>query len=148
MGKRVHMLRKIDHIGIAVRSIESVKLFFNKVFHLSPLFEETVEDQQVKVVGFRVGDSTFEFLEPTHPDSAIAKFLDKRGEGIHHLSMDVDNIESALATLKSADIRLIDNSPRIGAEGKKIAFVHPKGIFGILLELSEQLEDSNRTPTE
>jgi methylmalonyl-CoA/ethylmalonyl-CoA epimerase len=140
------MLQKIDHIGIAVHSIETVKQFFSKIFGLTPIFEEAVEEQQVKVVGFRVGESNIEFLEPTSQESPIAKFLKKRGEGIHHLSMGVSDIDSALKVLKSAEVKLIDEKPRIGAEGKKIAFVHPKSIFGILLELSEELKQTNHTP--
>ena len=141
------MLKKVDHIGIAVYSVETVKKIFKKIFGLTPVFEEIVEDQQVRVVGFRVGESNLEFLEPTSQESPITKFLEKRGEGIHHVSMDVSDINSVLKTLKSADIKLIDESPRIGAEGKKIAFVHPKSIFGILLELSEELKDTNHSPT-
>jgi len=141
------MLNSIDHLGIAVYSIESVKKIFAKIFNLTPVFEEIVQDQQVKVVGFRVGQSTLEFLEPTSKDSPIAKFLEKRGEGIHHVSIDVNDITAALKTLKSEDIGLIDQTPRVGAEGKKIAFVHPKSLFGILLELSEELEDTNHSPS-
>ncbi len=141
------MLKKVDHIGIAVYSVETVKKIFKKIFGLTPVFDEIVENQQVRVVGFRVGESNLEFLEPTSQESPIAKFLEKRGEGIHHVSMDVSDINSALKTLKSADIKLIDESPRIGAEGKKIAFVHPKSIFGILLELSEEMKDTNHSPT-
>ena len=140
------MLNKIDHLGIAVYSIETVKKIFAKIFNLTPVFEELVEDQQVKVVGFRVGQSNLEFLEPTSKESPIAKFLEKRGEGIHHVSLDVSDIASTMKTLKSEDIRLIDETPRIGAEGKRIAFVHPKSLFGILLELSEELEGTNHPP--
>ena len=141
------MLNKIDHLGIAVYSIETVKKFFARIFNLTPVFEEIVQDQQVKVVGFRVGESTLEFLEPISEESPIAKFLEKRGEGLHHVSMDVSDITTTLKTLKSESIRLIDETPRIGAEGKKIAFVHPKSIFGILLELSEELEGTNHSPS-
>jgi len=140
------MLKKIDHIGIAVNSVETVKNFFHNIFGLTPVFEEIVEEQQVRVVGFRVGESNLEFLEPTGQESPIAKFLEKRGEGIHHVSMDVSDISSAIKTLKSSDIKLIDESPRTGAEGKKIAFVHPKSIFGILLELSQELKDTKHSP--
>jgi methylmalonyl-CoA epimerase len=141
------MFNKIDHLGIAVYSVETVKQFFQNIFNLSPIFEEKIEDQRVKVVGFRVGETNLEFLEPTNQDSPIAKYLEKRGEGIHHISMEVNNITSAMETLKSKDIKLIDESPRIGAESKKIAFIHPKSIFGILLELSEELKDPNHSQT-
>jgi methylmalonyl-CoA/ethylmalonyl-CoA epimerase len=128
------MLKKIDHIGIAVHSIEAVKEFFLKIFGLSPIFEETVAEQQVKVVGYRVGEPIIEFLQPTSQTSPIAKYLDKRGEGLHHIAVGVDDLESILASLKSKEVPLIDETPRVGAEGKKIAFLHPKGLFGILLE--------------
>lgn len=132
------MLRKIDHIGIAVHSVEEVKSFFLKIFDLKPVFEESVQDQQVKVVGFKLGESNIEFLEPTSPESPVAKFLEKRGQGIHHLSVEVQDIEQTIATLKSQRIQLIDEEAKIGAERKKIAFLHPKSTFGILLELSQK----------
>ncbi|OGB61791.1 MAG: methylmalonyl-CoA epimerase [Caldithrix sp. RBG_13_44_9] len=133
------MLRKIDHIGIAVHSVEEVKSFFLKIFDLKPVFEESVQDQQVKVVGFKLGESNIEFLEPTSPESPVAKFLEKRGQGMHHLSVEVQDIEQTIATLKSQRIQLIDEKAKIGAEGKKIAFLHPKSTFGILLELSQKI---------
>src|SRR4030043_921657 len=123
------MLRKIDHIGIAVHSVEEVKSFFLKIFDLKPVFEESVQDQQVKVVGFKLGESNIEFLEPTSPESPVAKFLEKRGQGMHHLSVEVQDIEQTIATLKSQRIQLIDEKAKIGAEGKKIAFLHPKSTF-------------------
>jgi len=133
------MLRKIDHIGIAVHSVEEVKSFFLKIFDLKPVFEESVQDQQVKVVGFKLGESNIEFLEPTSPESPVAKFLEKRGQGMHHLSVEVQDIEQTIATLKSQRIQLIDEKAKIGAEGKKNAFLHPKSTFGILLELSQKI---------
>ncbi len=132
------MIKKIDHVGIAVNSVSSVKTMFKTLFHLEPAFEEVVEDQKVKVVGFRLGDTNLEFLEPTGPDSPIAKYLKKRGEGIHHLALGVDNIEETLERFQQNNLRLIDETPRQGAEGKLIAFVHPKSLFGILLELSQE----------
>ena len=137
------MLKKIDHIGIAVHSIETVKKFFLKIFGLSPIFEETVVEQQVMVVGYRVGESNIEFLQPLSQTSPISKYLDKRGEGLHHIAVGVDDLESILAILKSKKVPLIDETPRVGAEGKKIAFLHPKGLFGILLELSQENEKAN-----
>ena len=134
------MLRKIDHIGIAVHSIEEVKSFFLRIFDLKPVFEESVEDQKVKVIGYKIGDSNIEFLEPTSSESPVAKFLEKRGQGMHHLSMEVQNLEQTLATLKSQQIQLIDEHARTGAEGKKIAFLHPKNTFGVLLELSQKVK--------
>lgn len=133
------MLRKIDHIGIAVHSVEEVKSFFLKIFDLKPVFEESVQNQQVKVVGFKLGESNIEFLEPTSSESPVAKFLEKRGQGMHHLAVEVQDMEQTIATLKSQRIQLIDEKAKIGAEGKKITFLHPKSTFGILLELSQKI---------
>ncbi|UCF63374.1 MAG: methylmalonyl-CoA epimerase [bacterium] len=139
------MLKNIDHIGIAVHSLENVKTFFLNIFGISPEFEETVAEQQVKVIGYRVGESNIEFLQPISQMSPISKYLEKRGEGLHHIAVAVEDLESVLASLKSKEIPLIDETPRTGAEGKKIAFVHPKGLFGILLELSQKNEKSNHS---
>lgn len=131
------MLKNIDHVGIAVRSTEEVKRLFAGVFGLQPVFEELVPDQQVKVVGFRVGGSNIEYLEATSENSPIARFVEKRGEGLHHIAFAVDEIVPILRRLKEAGIALIDEEPKMGAEGKKIAFVHPSGMSGVLWELSE-----------
>ncbi|RMH83826.1 MAG: methylmalonyl-CoA epimerase [Calditrichaeota bacterium] len=136
------MLEKIDHIGVAVPSIEEVKRLYREVFGLEPAFEEEVPDQKVRVVGFRIGESNIEYLEPTGEDSPIARFLEKRGAGLHHVAVTVENIGEALARLKRAEVPLIDQAPRRGAEGKWIAFVHPKGFHGVLLELSQAEESS------
>ncbi len=132
------MIKKVDHIGIAVNSLTSVKTLFKKVFDLDPSFEERVEDQKVKVVGYRLGETTLEFLEPTSTDSPIAKYLEKRGEGLHHVALNVDDVEKTLLRFKQYNLRLIDEEPRQGAEGKQIAFVHPKSMHGVLLELSQE----------
>lgn len=132
------MLKKIDHIGVAVQSLEQVKSLFAAVFGLEPEFEETVEEQKVRAAGFRIGESKIEFLEPTSPESPIAKFLEKRGEGLHHVALSVDDVVAVLGKMKAQGLSLIDEAPRTGAEGKKIAFVHPKSISGILLELSQE----------
>ncbi len=132
------MFKKIDHVGIAVKSLDAVKALYKEVFDLEPVFEETVEEQKVRVVGFKVGESNFEFLEPTGPESPIAKYLEKKGEGLHHLAVGVEDINEVLQNMKARGMKLIDETPRIGAEGKKIAFVHPKSMNGILLELSQE----------
>ena len=111
---------------------------YKDVLGLTPVFEEEVPEQKVKVVGFKVGQSNIEYLEPTSPDSPIAKFLEKRGEGMHHLCVGVADIHAVLANMKSNGIQLIDEQPKTGAEGKQIAFVHPKSMNGILLELSQE----------
>lgn len=131
------MLNKIDHIGVAVKSLESVKELFKEVFGEEPAFEEEVADQKVKVAGFKVGESNIEFLEPTNEESPIAKYMEKKGEGLHHLAINVDDVQATLNTMKEKGVRLIDEKPRVGAEGKLIAFAHPKSLHGILLELSQ-----------
>ncbi len=130
------MIRKIDHVGIAVKSLdEAVKTYEALGFEVEEI--EEVEEQKVKVAMLPVGESRVELLEATSPDSAIAKFIDSRGEGIHHIAINVENIEEALKKAKEAGLRLIDEKPRIGAGGKKVAFVHPKSTHGVLLEFVE-----------
>lgn len=132
------MLNKIDHVGVAVHSLDDVKAMYKTVFGLEPVFEEEVAEQKVRVAGFRVGESNIEYLEPTAPDSPIAKYLDKRGEGMHHIAYGVDDITSVLQAMKTNGLRLIDEEPKVGAEGKLIAFVHPKSFNGMLVELSQE----------
>jgi methylmalonyl-CoA/ethylmalonyl-CoA epimerase len=128
---------KIDHIGIAVRSLaESSKLY--ELLGIKATGTEEVTEQKVKVAFFPVGDSEVELLESTAPDGPIARYIEKNGEGIQHIALRVDNLEATLAELKAKGVRLIDEKPRYGAGGAKIAFVHPKSTGGILLELSER----------
>jgi methylmalonyl-CoA/ethylmalonyl-CoA epimerase len=128
---------KIDHIGIAVKSLsESSKLY--ELLGIKSTGTEEVTDQKVKVAFFPVGDSEVELLESTAPDGPIARYIEKNGEGMQHLALRVDNLEAALAELKAKGVRLIDEKPRYGAGGTRIAFVHPKSTGGILLELSER----------
>ena len=128
---------KIDHIGIAVRNLaESSKLY--EMLGIQSAGVEEVAEQKVRVSFFPLGDSEIELLESTSPDGPIAKHIEKNGEGIQHMALRVDNLEAALAELKAKGVRLIDEKPRYGAGGAKIAFVHPKSTGGILLELSER----------
>jgi methylmalonyl-CoA/ethylmalonyl-CoA epimerase len=129
---------KIDHLGIAVHSIEEAKKLFGDTLGLEFEGTETVEEQKVTTAFFPVGESEVELLESTAPDGPIAKYLEKRGEGIQHIAFRVENIEVALAELKEKGIRLIDEKPRKGAGGAKIAFLHPKSTHGVLIELSER----------
>ncbi len=129
---------KIDHLGIAVHSIEEAKKLFQDTLGLKFEGSETVAEQKVTTAFFPVGDSEVELLESTAPDGPIAKYLEKRGEGIQHIAFRVENIEEALAELKEKGIRLIDEKPRMGAGGAKIAFLHPKSTHGVLIELSER----------
>jgi len=132
------MIEKIDHIGIAVRSIEKTSELFSNILGLKVVGKEIVEEQKVKVAFLPLGDSELELLESTSPEGPIARFIEKKGEGIQHVAFRVDNIERALEKLKKEGIRLIDEKPRYGAGGAKIAFLHPKGTNGILIELSER----------
>jgi len=132
------MIEKIDHIGIAVKSIEESKSFFEDILGLNVVFEETLPDSGVKALGLSIGESRFELLEAYGENSPIEKFIEKKGEGLHHIALKVDDIEKMLKLLKDKGFRLIDEKPRIGAEGKKIAFVHPKSTHGILMELVEE----------
>ena len=129
---------KIDHLGIAVHSIEEAKKLFQDTLGLKFEGSETVEEQKVTTAFFPVGDSEVELLESTASDGPIAKYLEKRGEGIQHIAFRVENIEEALAELKEKGIRLIDEKPRMGAGGAKIAFLHPKSTHGVLIEISER----------
>jgi methylmalonyl-CoA/ethylmalonyl-CoA epimerase len=129
---------KIDHLGIAVNSIEEAKKLFHNILGLKFEGTETVQEQKVTTAFFPVGDSEVELLESTAPDGPIAKYLEKRGEGIQHIAFRVENLEEALAELKGKGIRLIDEKPRKGAGGAKIAFLHPKSTHGVLIELSER----------
>jgi methylmalonyl-CoA/ethylmalonyl-CoA epimerase len=129
---------KIYHLGIAVNSIEDGKNFWTDALGLEFEGSETVEEQKVTTAFFPVGESEVELLESTAPDGPIAKFLEKKGPGIHHVAFRVENVEEALAELKEKGIRLIDEKPRMGAGGAKIAFLHPKATNGILVELCER----------
>jgi len=129
---------KIDHLGIAVNSIDERKNFWTDVLGLSFAGAETVQEQKVTTAFFPVGGSEVELLESTSPDGPVAKYIEKRGEGIQHVAFRVENIEAALEELKAKGIQLIDQKPRIGAGGAKIAFLHPKATGGILVELCQR----------
>jgi len=138
-GEDVKMeCKKIDHIGIAVNSIEERLKFYEETLGLRLEGVETVEAQKVKTAFIPCGDSELELLESTSDDSAVAKFIEKNGEGIQHLAIQVDDIDRALEELKEKGVRLIDETPRIGAGGARIAFIHPKATGGVLLELCER----------
>ena len=129
---------KIDHLGIAVKRIDDSKSFWSDILGLELEGTETVEEQKVTTSFFPVGESEVELLESTAPDGPVAKFLEKKGQGVHHVAFRVENIEEALAELKEKGIRLIDEKPRKGAGGAKIAFLHPKATNGVLVELCER----------
>lgn len=129
---------KIDHIGIAVKNLEETLAFYRDVLGLEVGGTEVVEDQGVKVAFLPVGDSEVELLESTTEDGPIAKYIERNGEGMQHIAFRVDNIEEAIEHMKEKGMRMIDEKPRYGAGGAKIAFVHPKSSHRVLVELSER----------
>jgi len=132
------MIEKIDHIGIAVKSIDEAIKFYTDILGLECTGTEEVAEQKVKTAFIPTGESEIELLEATSEESAIAKFIEKKGEGIQHIALRVNNIEKALEDLKSKGVMLIDEKPRYGAGGAKIAFIHPKSTKGVLLELCQR----------
>jgi len=132
------MIEKIDHIGIAVKSVKETSELLSNILGLKVAGEESVEEQKVKVALLPLGDSEVELLESTSPEGPIARFIEKKGEGIQHIAFRVNNIEEVLEKLKKEGVRLIDEKPRYGAGGAKIAFLHPKSTNGILVELCER----------
>jgi len=130
-------LSHIEHIGIAVKSLEEAIPFWEKQLGLKCYNIEEVKEQKVRTAFFQIGQSKIELLESTDPDGPIGKFIEKKGEGIHHLAIAVKNIQDNLDELNEKGVQLIDKTPRQGAEGLSIAFVHPKATFGVLLELCE-----------
>jgi methylmalonyl-CoA/ethylmalonyl-CoA epimerase len=138
IGEKDMKLLKIDHLGIAVSSIDAKKNFWTDVLGLTLEGTETIHEQKVTTAFLPVGESEVELLESTSQDGPVAKYIEKRGEGIQHVAFRVENIEEALAELKAKGIALIDQTPRIGAGGAKIAFLHPKATSGVLVELCER----------
>ena len=132
------MIEKIDHIGIAVKSVKETTELLSNILGLKVASEEIVEEQKVKVAFLPLGDTELELLESTSPEGPIARFIEKKGEGIQHIAFRVNNIEEVLEKLKKEGVRLIDEKPRYGAGGAKIAFLHPKSTNGILVELCER----------
>jgi methylmalonyl-CoA/ethylmalonyl-CoA epimerase len=129
---------KIDHLGIAVNSIDEGKKFWSDIMGLAFEGAETVAEQKVTTAFFPVSESEVELLESTAPDGPVAKYIEKRGAGIQHVAFRVENIDAALAELKEKGVKLIDQEPRIGAGGARIAFLHPKATGGVLVELCER----------
>jgi methylmalonyl-CoA epimerase len=133
-------IKNIDHIGIAVTSIQESLSFWQASLGIEPHGIEEIAERKLRTAFLPVGGTEIELLEATSADSSIAKFIEKRGEGLHHIAIRVDDIEAALAELKAKGIQLIDETPRNGAGGSRIAFVHPKSTHGVLLELCERKE--------
>ena len=128
----------IEHIGIAVKNLDESIKFYENVLGLKCYNIEEVADQKVRTAFFKVGDTKIELLESTEPEGPVGRFIEKKGEGIHHLAFHVNDIEEALNEAREKEIRLIDTSPRKGAEGLDIAFLHPKSTNGVLTELCEE----------
>ncbi|MEP6947349.1 MAG: methylmalonyl-CoA epimerase [Acidobacteriota bacterium] len=131
---------KINHLGIATKGIDEALKFWSDALGLENVHTEIVEDQNVRIAMLPIGESRIELLEPTSDDSPISKFLEKRGGGIHHIAVEVDDIYESLANLKAQGMRLIDEMPRRGAEGCLVAFVHPAASGGVLLELVQTID--------
>ena len=128
---------RIAHIGIAVRDADAALKLYQKVLGLEPSSIETVESQKVKTIHIPIGESSIELLESTSPDGVVAKFIEKRGEGIHHIALEVEDIRDTLEKMKAAGFQLIDETPRPGAGNMLIAFIHPRSTNGVLIELCQ-----------
>lgn len=134
------MVKKVDHIGVAVRSIEKALPFYTEILQLPLLGIEEVESEMVKVAFLQAGNAKIELLEPTSAHSPIAKFIEKRGEGIHHVALGVDSIEARMIEMKELGIVMLQEKPKVGAGGAQVAFMHPKSTGGVLYELCERKE--------
>lgn len=131
------MLTKINHIGIAVTSLDATLPFYRDSLGMAFAGTEEVAEQKVRVAMLQIGESKIELLEPTSEDSPVAKFIEKNGQGIHHIAYEVDDVEAAIAKLVAEGARMIDEKPRHGAHGTRIAFIHPKSSNGVLTELCQ-----------
>jgi methylmalonyl-CoA/ethylmalonyl-CoA epimerase len=138
------VLNRIHHLGYAVEDLEAASLFYKENFGALPGEPEAVEEQGIVVTMFRVGESRIELVQPTRPDSPVGKFLARRGEGFHHVAYQVDDLEAVLTHLRSNGVELVDEKPRMGAGGTRMAFVHPKDTFGVLTELVELPHEADK----
>lgn len=129
---------EIDHVGIAVRDLEAAVELYRKVLGAEPVHRETVQEQGVREALFRVGASYVQLLEPTGPDTPVGKFLERRGEGVHHVGYRVPSVAAAIQRLKGLDVPMVDEAPRPGSRGTTVAFAHPRGFGGVLVELVEE----------
>lgn len=134
-------MRKIEHIGIAVKNLQESNLLFSKLFGEAPYKEETVESEGVKTSFFQNGPNKIELLEATNPESPIAKFIEKKGEGIHHIAFDVANIYEEIERLKKEGFVILNEVPKKGADNKLVAFLHPKSTNGVLIELCQEITE-------
>lgn len=132
-------MKNVEHLGIAVQNLEAANLLFSRLLNTEPYKQETVESEGVTTSFFRQGETKIELLEATRPDSPIAKFLEKRGEGIHHLAFEVADIRAEIARLKAEGFTPLNEEPKRGADNKLVVFLHPKGTGGVLIELCQSI---------
>lgn len=135
-------MRKIEHLGIAVKDLDASAILYAKLLNTLPYKEETVESEQVSTLFFKTGETKIELLKALDPSSAIAKFIEKRGEGLHHIAFEVDDIYKEMARLKEEGFVLLSDSPKRGADNKMIVFLHPKSSGGVLVELCQEIKES------
>jgi len=136
--------KKVEHIGIAVKNLDETMSFYDHVLGLEKLSVETVESQGVNIAFFKTGETKIELLEPINDDSPIAKFIDKRSEGIHHMAIEVEDIEAKIEAMKEKGASFIGDKPTEGADDMKVIFVHPKSTNGVLLELCEPMKEEDK----
>jgi methylmalonyl-CoA/ethylmalonyl-CoA epimerase len=134
------MIKKIEHLGIAVKDIKASNELFEKLLGVAPYKSETVESEGVTTSFFKTGENKIELLEATNPDSPIAKFVARKGEGIHHIAFDVEDIAYEIARLKNEGFTVLNETPKKGADNKLVAFLHPKTTNGVLIELCQEIE--------
>lgn len=132
------MISRINHVGVAVKDLDEAIRFYGENLDLEIEGIEEIKEQKVKVASIPLGKSRIELLQPTDPDGPVTKFIEKRGEGIHHIALEVERIELSLQKLRERGVQLIDEKPRIGTRGMKIAFLHPRSTKGVLIELCEK----------
>ncbi|MCB0402830.1 MAG: methylmalonyl-CoA epimerase [Flavobacteriales bacterium] len=133
-------MKKIEHLGIAVRNLEEANATYSKLFNQEPYKLEVVESEGVSTSFFLVGENKIELLEATNPDSAIAKFIEKKGEGIHHVAFDVDDIHAEMDRLRKEGFTILNEEPKRGADNKLVCFIHPKSANGVLIELCQEIK--------
>jgi methylmalonyl-CoA/ethylmalonyl-CoA epimerase len=135
------MMKKIEHIGIAVKDLEAANEFYTKLFGKPPYKTETVESESVSTSFFNVGESKIELLEATAPESAIAKFIAKKGEGVHHIAYAVDDIKAEMERMRAEGFIVLNDEPKRGADNKLVCFLHPKTTHGVLIELCQEISE-------
>jgi methylmalonyl-CoA/ethylmalonyl-CoA epimerase len=135
-------MKKVEHLGIAVKNLEKASLLYTRLFNALPYKEETVESEQVRTMFYQIGETKLELLESLSTDSPIAKFIDKKGEGLHHIAFEVDDINQEMARLKVEGFHLLSMEPKLGADNKLVAFIHPKSAGGLLIELCQEIKKS------